>query len=80
MADKPRRAFEEARMLIDQLLTEARHDALGARRRAEAELAKHLALLRDAVDQARAAGIPWAEIGTRLGLDGRLLQSWLHEA
>ena len=80
MIDRPRRAVEEARLLLDQMLTEARSDVVGARRRAEAELVRHLALLRDAIDQALAAGIPWAEIGAKLGLDGRLAQAWLSEA
>ena len=66
--------------MFAEAMNDARNNASAARERAEAELLKQRDRLRDAIDQALATGIPWAEISAKLGLDRSLAQAWLSEA
>jgi hypothetical protein len=73
-------ALNNARASLVRMVNERRNNLLAARRRAEAELARSLENLRDAVDQALDAGIPWTAISHQLGLDRSVAQRWLSEA
>ena len=73
-------SVRRASRIFERLRAESRDDTLGERRRAKAEVAKHLALLLDAVDHARSIGIPWDEVSARLGLDPHLAQAWMKRA
>ncbi|HEY2428162.1 MAG TPA: hypothetical protein VGI06_04465 [Acidimicrobiales bacterium] len=71
-------AVEQARLAWRRALADTQSGLASARDQAESELRRRWSLLRDAVEQALAAGMSLEDIGRRLGLTATVIDSLLN--